>query len=157
MAARKKVTKKKPKKVFELIWTFENFEEHPTFYTKRMFGGLSAYVHHRMVSMIAENPGDRVYRGTDYGFDIWNGILYPTDYDQHESLQNDFPELIQHPVLKKWLYLPLETDSFEDIVHECAILIRRNDKRFGIYPQNTSPKKKSKKKKTAKKKTKKKT
>ena len=159
MATRKKVTKKKPKKVFELVWTFENYEEHPTFYTKRMFGGMASYVHHRMVSLLAENPGDRTYRGVDYGFDVWNGVLYPTDYDQHESLQSDFPSLIQHPVLKKWLYLPLESDDFEDTVHECSLRIRRNDKRFGIYPQNSAPKKKkTKKKKVSKKKaTKKKT
>lgn len=145
--------KKKALKTFEYVWSFENFEEHLSFYTKRMFGGLAAYVHNKMMLMIAEDTGKTEYRGIDYGFEIWNGILYPTEYGFHESLQNEFPELIQHPVLKKWLYLPSTTKNFESIAHDCALCIRKNDKRFGIYPQTSTPsKKKSKKKKIAKKK-----
>ena len=143
MAQRKTVKKKISKKVFDLVWSFENFEEHLTFYTKRMFGGMAAYVHGKMMVMIAEDEGKNEYRGKVYELDIWNGILYPTDFAFHDSLQSEFPNLIQHPVLKKWLYLPVTASDFESLAHELALCIRKNDKRFGIYPQNSAPKKKT--------------
>ncbi|MEO0405571.1 MAG: hypothetical protein AAF193_11930 [Bacteroidota bacterium] len=132
MAKKKKVKKKK---VFELVWAFEAFEHLDGFFTKRMFGGLAAYAHQKMVMMLSESPGEREYRGDVFDFDIWNGILFPTEYEYQESLQKEFPELIQHPVLKKWLYLPLESQNFEDIVEQCSQSIRRNDPRFGIFPK----------------------
>ena len=145
--ARKKVVRKKPKKIFDLTWSFENYEDHPTFYTKRMFGGMASYVHGKMVSLLAESPGDTTYRDKDFGYDIWNGILYPTHYEYQSSLLKDFPMLKQHPVLKKWLYLPLGTKNFENIAHKCALKIKKNDDRFGILPKVKGPKKKKLKKK----------
>lgn len=135
MAKKKKKKKVKKKKVFQLTWAFENFEEHESFYTKRMFGGMAAYCHGKMMLLLAEDAGGREYRGTTYDFDIWNGILLPTYYEHHEKLMDQFPSLIQHPVLKKWLYLPLDTDSFEDDVHEITLKIKRNNKLFGIFPK----------------------
>ena len=148
---KKKISKKKPKKIFELTWTYENFEEHPTFYTNRMFGGLAVYAHHKMMMLIAEDPGEKTYRGQNYDFDIWNGLLFPTEYEYQDSLQKDFPQLVQHPILKKWLYLPLSTENFEETAHDCALRIRSNDKRFGIFPKLSDPKKKKKVKSTKKK------
>ncbi|MCB0378994.1 MAG: hypothetical protein KDD33_10925 [Bdellovibrionales bacterium] len=147
-----KTHKKKAKKVYELTWSFENFEEHSTFYTKSMFGCLAAYVHHRMMSLLAESEGDRTYRDVTFDFDIWNGILYPTEFEHQDSIQKEFPNLIQHPVLKKWLYLPIKAKNFEETAHDIALCIRKNDKRFGIYPQLSRPGKKKKKTSKTKKK-----
>ena len=127
--------KKAPKKVFELVWAFESFEHLDTFYTKRMFGGMAVYLHGKMVMLLTESPGDREYRGKKYPFDIWHGLMFPTEYDYQESLTKEFPDLIQHPVLKKWLFLKFDCDSFEDIAYECAEKIKGNDKRFGIFPK----------------------
>ena len=131
----KKKVKKSPKKIFHLTWVLENLEELPGFYTKRMFGGLSAYAHDKMMLMLAESPGERTYRDKECDFEIWNGILFPTHYEFQESLQEEFPVLIQHPVLKKWLYLPLTTPDFESLIHEITECIVENDERFGIYPK----------------------
>ena len=140
--AKKKVTKKqkkkalkKPKKVFHLTWAFENFEEHDSFYTKRMFGGMAAYCHGKMVMLLAENPGDTSWRDQDYGFEIWNGILFPTDYELHESIQEEYSDLVSHPVLKKWMYLPLSHRNFESIIYSIAENISDKDERFGIFPK----------------------
>ena len=78
---------------------------------------------------------DREYRGETFSYDIWNGILFPTEYEYQESLISDFKGLEQHPVLKKWLYLPLENEDFEDCAQNCTEAIRANDSRFGIYPK----------------------
>ena len=145
-------------KVFVSTWVFEAFEEDPSFFTKRMFGGLAGYVHDRMVVMLAENPGEKEYRGKKFKFDIWNGFLYPTDREYHNSIQKEFPSLIPHPVLPKWLYLPMNDTNFESTANEISECIAKNDIRFGIYPKIKSKKKKKKKVKmpTTKKATKKK-
>lgn len=125
----------KKKKVFQLTWAFENFEEHESFYTKRMFGGLAAHCHGKMVMVLVENPGEKEYRDKTFEFDVWNGILFPTEYEHQDKLQKKIKNLIQHPVLKKWLYLPLESSSFEDDVEELSQMIRRNNDLLGIYPK----------------------
>ncbi|MCB0392576.1 MAG: hypothetical protein KDD58_14905 [Bdellovibrionales bacterium] len=133
-------------KFFSLTWAFEAFEDSPTFFTKRMFGGLAAYVEGKMVLVIFENPDDREYRGKVYNFDLWNGILLPLERKVHATLINDFPELINHPVLPKWLYLPMSNEYFETTIETISSLIAKNDPRFGIYPQTKTSKKLKKKK-----------
>jgi hypothetical protein len=123
------------KKEFTLTWALEPFDEHVSFYTKRMFGGLAVYVHGRMVMVLTESAGDRDYRGKRYDMDLWDGILLPTERDAHPSLMNEFSSLLTHPVLSKWLYLPQTADDFEDTAIEIAQGIARNDQRFGILPK----------------------
>ncbi len=153
------------KKQFALTWVCDSLELNPSFFTKRMFGGLAVYVHDKMMMMLTEEKGKKEYRGVKYKFEIWNGILYPTDREHHESLLEKFPQLVQHPVLGKWLYLNMAENEFESIANEIAELISKNDFRFGIYPKEKKRKSKSRtksnekkviKKKSSKKKTKKK-
>ena len=127
--------RKKPKKEFTYTWAFEAFDRDPTFATKRMFGGLSAYLHGRMVMVLAESPGERSYRDKTYSFDIWNGIMFPTERAHHVSLQKEFKRLKTHPVLGKWLYLEAMDENFETLAGELAACIARGDERFGIYPK----------------------
>ncbi len=132
---------RKPKREFELIWVFEPFERDSTFCTRRMFGALAAYLQGRMVMLLAEDPGEKSYRGKKYPFDIWNGILLPTFREHHASLNKDFSALKQHPVLGKWLYLPLTEEDFESTVREIGDLIAQGDERFGIEPNLREEKK----------------
>ena len=127
--------KKKPKKQFQTRWAFEPFEEDETFFEKRMFGALAAYLQGKLVMVLAENPGQRDYRGKDYAFDIWDGILLPTERAHHESLTQEFSDLKSHPVLGKWLYLPASTKEFEFKGNEMASKIAEGDERFGVYPK----------------------
>ena len=100
-----------------------------------MFGCLAAYVYGRMVMALAEDPGERSYRGKTYPYDIWNGILLPTDRDCHASLMKQFKPLVPHPVLGKWLYLPASYENFETVIREIAECIAANDPRLGIEPK----------------------
>lgn len=123
----------KEKKQFTYSWAFEDFQSHPTFFEKRMFGGLSAYLHGRLVMVLVEDPGDRSYRGKTYRFDIWNGIMFPTEKAHHESLMKEFPDLMPHPVLGKWLYLGAPSENFETTARELASRILQDDRRLGIW------------------------
>lgn len=142
-------------KDFSLLWTCESLMDHESYATKRMFGGLAIYLHGKMMMHLAEDDRETCFRGVDYGFKIWNGLLFPTHREFHESLQKEYEELVQHPVLGKWLYLPQETDGFETRAPELVEKILVNDSRFGILPSAKLRKKKTKakaKKKSAKKK-----
>ncbi len=143
----------KRKKIFGLIWAFSEFEEHPSFWSRGMFGCLAAYCHNRMVMLLAENPGDSQWKGQNYDFDIWNGILLPTEREHHNSLKKSFPNLVPHPVLPKWLYLPMNAEDFEDTAEKIAKRILRNDPLLGIYPK-VKPEKKNKKRSVKKSKSK---
>lgn len=127
--------KKKAKKTFTLTWAFEPFEEHDSFFSKSMFGGLAAYVHEKMVMVLVEDPEQKDYRGKTYDFPIWDGIMIPTYYEYHEKLQKKYPDLIQHPVLKKWLFIKRNLPNFEELALECGAAISNNDEEFGIYPK----------------------
>jgi hypothetical protein len=122
---------KAPKK-FSFEWAFEPLQSHPTFSTKRMFGALAAYLMNCLVMVLSESPGERCYRGVDYPIEIWNGVLFPTEKEHHDTLRADFPSLIPHPVLGKWLYLPREEDNFEETVMKLGELIAQNDPRLGV-------------------------
>ena len=144
-------------KVFTLHWVYEAFDDDPTFMTKRMFGGLAIYVHGKMVMVLVEDPGNREWKGETFDYDIWSGILFPTDREFHADILKDFPSLVSHPILGKWLYLPMSDESFEGLVDQIAERIAKKDSLFGIIPQARSKRKKKKKvvKKTKNKKKKK--
>lgn len=118
-----------------LQWAFEPFQDHPTFFSKRMFGGLAAYFMERLVMVLTESPGEKSYRGKDYSIEIWDGILFPTERGHQASLRASFPSLVPHPVLGKWLYLPADRDDFEGIAMELGELIANGDPRLGILPK----------------------
>ncbi len=147
---KKKQTKARKKKVFSLVWAFAPFEEDPSFWARNMFGGFAAYCHGKMVMLLAENPGDREWKNLKFSYDIWNGILFPTSREFHDKILKDYPSLKSHPILRKWLYLPMSDKNFESIAESISEQIAGNDPRFGIFPKEKSRKKKAKPKKIKK-------
>lgn len=99
-----------------------------------MFGGLAAYLEGRLVMVLTESPGERLWKGVDYGFDLWNGVLLPTERSEHAALREAYPDLRSHPVLGKWLFLPLMADNFEDTLQALSAAIAAGDPRLGIVP-----------------------
>ena len=126
--------RKKPAKEFYSSWIFEAFDRDPGFYQKRMFGCLAAYFRGRLVMALAEDPGEKSYRGKRYSRDLWDGVLLPTQKEFHGALKEQFPFLIEHPVLSKWLYLPARDENFESGAREIARLIAQGDPRLGVDP-----------------------
>lgn len=129
-------------RTFSLEWTLEPLQEKDSFATKKMFGGLAVYVDGRMVMLLAESPGERSWKKQPYDFDLWNGVLFPLEREVHASLIEEFQSLMPHPVLGKWLYLPMEVDNFEETIQALVQLIAENDLRFGVYPKVRKKRKK---------------
>jgi hypothetical protein len=113
---------KRQKKEQPLRWVIESLMDEPSYLEKSMFGCLACYVHGRLALLLSS------------GEEPWNGLLLPTDYQFHESIRRDYKDVVQHPVLKKWLYLPELTEDFESDAQEIVEAVRMNDPRFGVEP-----------------------
>ena len=114
-------------RAFDNEWIFQAFEDHPTFFTKRMFGGLAAYLFGRLMMLLVEP--------TRTGRWKWHGVLICTDQIHHPGIIGEFPQVAPHRVLRKWLYLDSRHDEFEPTMERIAYAIARNDQRFGIQPR----------------------
>jgi hypothetical protein len=118
-------------KTFDNEWIFDAFAGQASFFTKRMFGGLAAYLHERQMLLLVEP--------TKTGRWKWHGALVCTDYEHHQSIGADFPALRPHAVLRKWLYIDSAHREFEATMEAVAKSMARNDRRFGIVPRSRKP------------------
>lgn len=108
-------------------WLWEPLETDATFVLRSMFGTKAVYLGGKL--MFCFSAGD----------EPWRGVLVGTDQSRHAALFAEFPELVRHPILSKWLYLPESSDRFEPVAARLVALARRRDPRLGVIPQ---PKKK---------------
>lgn len=120
-------------KKFEHEWILEPFVEHPTFFTKCMFGGLAAYLFERQMLLLVEP--------TKSGRWDWHGVLVCTDYKHHASIQAEFPALMPHAVLRKWLFIDSTHQDFESTMQAVAKRVASNDARFGVLAKSPKPRK----------------
>jgi hypothetical protein len=121
---------KRHKKEQPLRWVIESLMDEPSYLEKSMFGCMACYVHGRLALLLTS------------GDEPWNGLLIPTDHQFHDSIHRDYRDVVQHPVLKKWLYLPESTEDFESDAQEIVEAIRMNDSRFGVEPTERVSKRK---------------
>jgi hypothetical protein len=107
-----------------LQWLVEPLLVEPTFELKAWFGGRTVTLdgRHHLVLTVQGEP--------------WQGILVCTSHEHHASLRAEFPALVQHPVLGKWLYLSETTDTFERDARRLVQCVRARDPRLGILPSH---------------------
>ncbi len=103
--------------------------EEPSYVEKPMFGCLAVYMHGRLSLLLCS------------GEEPWNGLLVPTDHQFHTSIREEFRDVVQHPVLKKWLYLPEDSEDFEAAASDIVHAIHMDDPRFGVEPKERKPRK----------------
>jgi len=123
-----------PLKPFDNEWILDAFAGRPTFFTKRMFGGLAAYVHERQMLVLVQP--------TKTGRWKWHGVLVCTGQEHHASIRAEFPALIPHTVLRKWLYIDSAHEDFESTMEAVARRMAKDDRRFGIVPAMSKRRKK---------------
>jgi len=125
-------SRKRIKKQHPLLWIVESLMEEPSYLEKPMFGCLAIYIHGRLMLVLAS------------GEEPWDGLLIPTEHQCHNSIKKDFNGVVQHPVLKKWLYLSEATEDFETVASDIVDAVRMNDQRFGVEPKERVSKRKRK-------------
>jgi hypothetical protein len=126
-SSRKRIRKQHP-----LLWVVESLTEEPSYLEKPMFGCLAIYLHGRLILVLAS------------GEEPWDGLLIPTEHQFHDAILKEFRDVVQHSVLKKWLYLPEATEDFETVASDIVEAVRMNDLRFGVEPQERISKRKRK-------------
>src|SRR6476660_7728459 len=115
-------------KAFDNEWILDAFDAHPTFFTKRMFGGLAAYLFERQMLVLVEP--------TKTGRWKWHGVLICTEHAHQPAIITAFPQLKPHDILKKWLYIDSRHEDFEVTMERVAEVIALDDPRFGIDPHS---------------------
>jgi hypothetical protein len=123
---------KKIKKQHPLLWVVESLMEEPSYLEKPMFGCLAIYLHGRLMLVLAS------------GEEPWNGLLIPTEHQFHDAILKEFSDIVQHSVLKKWLYLPEATEDFETVASDIVEAVRMNEQRFGVEPKERVSRRKRK-------------
>ena len=113
-------------RTFDNEWILQAFENRPSFLTKRMFGGLAAYLFGRQMLVLVEP--------TRTGRWKWHGVLICTEHAQQAAIMEEFPQLAPHDILKKWLYIDSHHEDFDLTMERVAEAIARDDARFGIHP-----------------------
>lgn len=109
----------RPARRFE--WLLEDLVEQPSFVMRPMFGCHACYLHGRLVLVLASRTEDP-----------WNGALIPTYREHHRPLCRDYPPLVPHPVLGKWLYLSANSEAFEKTALALVERIIGDDVRIGV-------------------------
>ena len=123
------MAKKKPPKN-PLLWVVEPIMEEPSYIDRAWFGCRAIYLNGRLMLVLRS------------GQEPWNGLLIATEKEFHDSIRQEFETVVQHPVLKKWLYLPENSEDFESVSSEIVEAIRIGDQRFGVEPKETKRSKK---------------
>lgn len=115
-----------------LQWLTEPLADEATFVLKSWFGGRTIMLngrHHLFLTAQGEP---------------WQGVLVCTYHEHQDSLRAEFPSLVRHPILGKWLYLPESCETFEREAKRLVQRVKARDPRLGILP---SPRKKKREKK----------
>jgi hypothetical protein len=110
-----------------LLWIFESLEDDPQYFVRKLFSFDAAHI------------GTRVYLAVSGGEEPWNGLLVCTSREHHASLLRQFPQLVSHEVLGKWLYISQSHPEFESVALDLAGLARRRDPRLGVESKARMP------------------
>jgi hypothetical protein len=130
------------KELEELYWIEELLPQYHS--RRKMFGGFAYYADEKLILFLIESLGNRTYRGQEFDFEIWNGVMFPAEKEHHPEILQKYPFLRNHPILPKWLYIPVGVEDFESEVESVMRELRRKNPLFGSFPKPRSPKGKSK-------------
>ncbi|MGD0629311.1 MAG: hypothetical protein ABR987_08155 [Terracidiphilus sp.] len=103
-----------------LLWIFEPLEDDPKFFLRKLF------------SFDAAHLDNRLYLAVAGGEEPWNGLLVCTSREHHVSIRDQYPQLVSHEVLGKWLYISQAHPEFESVAVDIAAMARRRDPRLGV-------------------------
>jgi len=115
--------KQRAAKTNSLLWILEPLARDAGYMHRKMFGADAAYLDGLLYLIVADRD------------EPWNGVMVSTSQDRHAALLADIPELLPHPVLGKWLYLPQSSESFESTAATLAALALARDPRMGVAPK----------------------
>lgn len=97
-----------------------------------MHGGQGYYLDEKLSLILVDIGGGEEYKGITYPFDIWSGCIFPVEKIKQGRVFIQFPFLENHPASPLWLYLPLESENFEENVRLVLREIIRRNPLYGV-------------------------
>lgn len=107
-------------------------------------GGNAYFLDTHFVLLLVERTGhDAVYehKGVTYPFNLWNGCIFPVQYKRQSAFFIKYVFLENHPVNKDWLYIPAESENFEEEVKQMLRELSRRNPLLGLAVKMPKPKK----------------
>lgn len=89
---------------------------------RHFFGCDSVYVRGRLLLVLSD------------GEEPWNGAMFPVEKCHHAEVLARWPDLAEHPVLPKWLYLSASQECFETLAAELVRELVRGNPLLGVDP-----------------------
>lgn len=115
--------KQRPARQNSLNWILEPLERDAEYARRKMFGCDAAYLDGLLYLVVADREAP------------WDDVMVCTSHERQAALMADFPSLVPHPQLGKWLYLPQSDEAFEAIAARLVQLALARDPRFGVVPK----------------------
>jgi len=105
-------------------------------------GGMAYYFDDKLVLILVEHRESTYeHKEVTYPFQIWNGAIFPIEYRKQSAFFLKYAYLENHPANKDWLYIPADTESFEEDVKPLLREIMRQNPLLGIQVKFKAPKK----------------
>lgn len=117
------------KEPLELKW-IEDLLPEEGYRRKSMFGGFAYYLDEKIILITFESgdkPKDKIN---------WNGCMFPVEHENQAQVLEQFPILKPHKILPKWLYLPIETEGFDEWVSDILKVALRPHSIWGSFPKD---------------------
>lgn len=96
-------------------------------------GGQAYYLDSHLVLILVERSESTYeHKGVTYPFDLWKGCIFPIEQKKQNAFFIKYVFLENHPCNKNWLYIPAESENFEDEVKQMLREISRRNPLLGI-------------------------
>ena len=100
--------------------------------SKNMLGGIGYYYDDKLILIIIETVSSYEYKNISYPFQIWNGCIFSIEPIKQDAVFAKFSFLENHPAYKKGLYLPADTEYFDQNVKDLLKEIKKKNPLFGV-------------------------
>ena len=94
-------------------------------------GGMAYFLDMKFVMLLIEKPGIYDHKGVSYPFELWNGAILPVEYKKQSAFFLKFSFLENHPANKDWLYIPADSENFEDEIRQFIREISKHNPLLG--------------------------
>lgn len=124
-----------------LLWIEEHLPHDILMVPKH--GGQAYFLDSHLVLILVERHESTFgHKGVDYPFDLWKGCIFPIEQRKQNAFFIKYVFLENHPANKNWLYIPAESENFEDEVKQMLKEISRRNPLLGIPVKFEGPAKK---------------
>lgn len=112
----------------------------PDVYMSPVHGGYGYYIDSRLVLILVDHPeSTHEHKGVVYPFDLWKGCIFPIEKIKQNAFFLKYLFLENHPGNKNWLYIPADSENFEDEVKMMVREIAKKNPLLGIAAKIKAP------------------